>query len=110
VEPASSLEVAISSSPLDEGEEMSSTFLGGGTRRAADDFVGGIKFVLVGVVDAAERRRCNAVEKAPSVPFELDACPSEEPVAEEDSEASMRDKTDKTEFLFWADDSTESKV
>ena len=97
MEPASSFEATQSSPPLDEGEEMS---LEGGASRVTEVFVGGIEFVLVEAVEAAERRRFSAVVKAPSVPFELDACPPEEPVAEEDSEASMRDKTDNTEFLF----------
>jgi len=99
----------VSSSPLDEGEGRSLSLLGGGASRAGGVGVG-IGFVLVGVIEAAERRLFSAAAKASSVPFELGADPTEEVVADEDLEASIRDRTDRTEFLFWADDSTESRL
>ena len=90
----------VSSSPLDEGEGRSLSLLGGGGSRATGGFDVGIEFTLVEATEAAERRLFSAVAKTSSVPFELDADPTEEVVAEEDLEASMRDRTDNTEFLF----------
>ena len=73
---------------------------GGGASRATGGFVAGIGLVLVEAAEAAERRLFRAVAKASSVPFELDIDPTEEAVAEEGLEASIRDRTDRTEFLF----------
>ena len=108
VEPVEGFGVFVSSSPLDEGEVRSLSLLGGGASRAAGGFVVGIELVLVEAVEAAERRVFSAVVNASSFPFGSDVDPSEED-AEDDLEASMRDITDRTVFLFWADDNTESR-
>jgi hypothetical protein len=100
VEPAEGFGVTVSSSPLDEGEGRSFCLLGGGASRATGGVVAVIGLVLVEAVEAAERRLFNAVANASSVPFELDVDPTEEVVAGEDLEASIRDRTDRTEFLF----------
>lgn len=100
VELAEGFGLTKSSSPLDEGEGRSLTLLGGGASRAAGWFVGGIKLVLVEATEAAEMRLFSAVAKVSSVPFKLGVDPLEELVVEEGLEASMKDKTDRTEFLF----------
>ena len=100
VEPAEGFGVIVSSSPLDEGEGRSLALLCGGASRATEGCVVGNGFVLVEAAEAAERRLFSAVAKASSVPFELDVDPTEEVVAEENLEPSIRDKTDSTEFLF----------
>jgi len=92
--------VFVSSSPLDEGEGRSLSLLGGGGSRTTEGFVVGIEVVLVEAVEAAERRDFRAVAKASSLPFGSDVGPTEEVVAEEDLEASIRDRTDRTVFLF----------
>lgn len=109
VEPAEGFGVLVSSSPLDEGEGRSLGLVGGGASRATG-FLAGIGFAFVEAEEAADRRLLSAVAKASSLPFESGVDPTEEVVAEEDLEASIRDRTDSTEFLFWADDNTESRV
>lgn len=74
--------------------------LGGGASRTAGEFVEEIELALVEAAEAAEMRVFSAVAKASSVPFELGVALLEEPVVEGDLEASMRDKTESTEFLF----------
>lgn len=100
VEPAEGFGVIVSSSPLDEGEGRSFSLLGGGAIRATGGFVVGIGFALVEAAEAAERRLLNATAKTSSVPFGLDVEPAEEVGAEEGLEASIRDRTERTEFLF----------
>lgn len=98
VETVVGFEVVLSSS-LDTGEEGSLPLLGGRASRDAGEFVGGFEFVPA-EAEAAERRPFSAVAKASSVPFELYADPAEEPATEEVLEVSIRDRTDRTEFLF----------
>lgn len=100
VEPAEGLGVIVSSSPLDEGEGRSFNLLSGGASRATRGFVAEIGLMFVEAAEAAERRLFSAVAKVSSVPFELDIDPTEDAVAEEGLEASIRDRTDRTEFLF----------
>ena len=96
MEPAEGFGVIASSSPLDEGEGRSFSLLGGGASRATGGFIVGIGFALVEAAEAAERRLLSAAAKASSVTFELDV----EVAAEEGLEASIRDRTDRTEFLL----------
>ena len=98
-EPADGFGVFVSSSPLDEGEGRSLSLLGGGARSPTGGFATGVEFVLE-ATEAAERRLLSAVAKTSSPPFESDADPTEELVAEVDLEASIRDSTDSTVFLF----------
>jgi hypothetical protein len=107
VEPAEGFDGFVSSSPLDEGEETS---LGGGASKATGGLVVEIELVVVEAAEAAERRLFSAVAKTSSVPLELDVGSADEGVSEEDLEPSMRDSTDSTEFLFWAEDRTESRL
>lgn len=100
MEPAEGFGVTVSSSPLDEGEGRSFSLSGGGASSATGRFVGGTGFALVEAAEAAERRLFSAVAKASSASFELGVDPTEEVATEEDLEASIRDKTDRTEFLF----------
>jgi len=88
----------VSSSPLDDGEEISLSLLGGGSSRATEGLVAGNGMVLVEAAEAAERSVLRAVEKASSLPFGSDVGPTEE--AGEGLEASIRDRTDRTLFLF----------
>ena len=90
----------MSSSTLDEGEGRSLSLLGGGSSRATEGFVAGNGMVLVEAAEAAERSVLRAVEKASSRAFGSDVDPTEEAVAEEGLEASIRDRTDSTVFLF----------
>ena len=90
----------MSSSPLDDGEVISLSLLGGGSSRTTEEFVAGNGMVLVEAAEAAERSVLRAVEKASSLPVELDADPAEGVVAEEGLGASIRDRTDNTVFLF----------
>ena len=55
---------------------------------------------MLEATEAAERRLLSAVVKTSSPPFESDVDPTEEVVAEVDLEASIRDSTDYTVFLF----------
>jgi hypothetical protein len=100
VEPAEGFGVFVSSSPLDEGEGRSLSLLGGGASRATGGFVVEIEFVLVEATEAAERSPFSAVTKTSSLPFESDVDATEEELAEVVLEASIRDRTDSTEFLF----------
>jgi hypothetical protein len=100
VEPANGFEIAVSSSPLDEGEGRSLTLLGGGASRATGECVEGERFAFVEATEAAERRLFSAVAKVSGVLFEFDADPTEGPLVEEDLDPSIRDSTDSTEFLF----------
>lgn len=100
VETVAGFQEMLSSSPLDKGEEGSLPLLGGGASRVASGFVGGFEFVPTEAAEAAERRLFSAVAKASSVPFELCVDPAEEPVSEGDLEAFIRERTDRTEFLF----------
>ena len=100
VEPAECFGVFVSSSPLDEGEGRSLCLLVGGASRATGGFVVGIEVALVEATEAAERRVFKAVAKLSSPPFGSDVDPTEEMFAEAGLEASMRDRTDNTEFLF----------
>ena len=100
MEPAEGFGVIVSSSPLDGGEGRSSSLLGGGPSRATGRFVAGIGFVFVEAAEAAEMREFSAVAKVSPALSELDVDPTEEAVAEEGLEASIRDRTDRTEFLF----------
>ena len=74
--------------------------LGGAVSRATGGFGMGVEFVLVEAAEAADKRLFSAIAKTSSLPFGLDVDPAEEVVAEEDLEASIRDRTDSTEFLF----------
>ena len=90
----------MSSSPLDEGEGISLSLLGGGSSRATEGFVVGNGTVLVEATEAAERSVLRAVEKVSSLPFGSDVDPTEEVAAEEGLEASISERTDNTVFLF----------
>ena len=98
-EPADGFGVFVSSSPLDEGEGRSLSLLGGGASKATGGFTTGVEFVLE-ATEAAERRLLSAVAKTSSPPFDSDADPTEEVVAEMVLEASIRDSTDSTVFLL----------
>ena len=97
--PADSFGVFVSSSSLDEGEGRSLSLLDGGARSPTGGFTTGVEFML-GVTAAVERRLLSAMVKTSLPPFESDADPTEEVVAEVDLEASIRDSTDSTVFLF----------
>ena len=73
--------------------------LGGGARSPTGGFVTGVEFVLE-ATEAAKRRLLSAMAKTSSPPFKSDADPTEEVVTKVVLEASIRDSTDSTMFLF----------
>ena len=99
IEPAEGFGVFVSPSPLDEGEGMSSSLLGG-AGKAAGGFTTGVEFVLVEATESTERSLFSAVAKASSAPLESGTDPTEEIVAGADLEASIRGGTESTMFLF----------